>query len=140
MTPGDGQDLLARFKSAREQRDPDAMLGLFAEACVYHIDPFTPPLDGSTTIRAHWNDLAAEQVRVDFDAERMWVSGRTVLASWHAAFTRSTTAERMRVRGFSALELDGEGLIARMRDWPISQVVGLDSGHESAESPDQTGE
>lgn len=128
LTPGDGQDLLARFKTAREERDPDAMLELFADACVYHTDPFAEPLDGSTAIRAYWNDVAAEQVRVDFDAERIWVSGRTVLASWHAAFTRTKADERVRVRGFSTLELDDDGLIARMRDWPSTRVVGIDGG------------
>jgi len=137
LTPGDGQDLLARFKSAREDRDPDAMLELFAQACVYHPDPFAEALDGEIAIRAHWNDVAAEQVRVDFDAERIWVSGRTVLASWHAAFTRVATGERERVRGFSTLELDDHGLIARMRDWPTSRIVGIDSGPEPSGASDQ---
>lgn len=140
LTPGDGQDLLARFKSAREVRDPDAMMELFADSCVYHPDPFEGPLDGEIAIRAHWNDVAAEQLRVDFDAERVWVSGRTVLASWHAAFTRVASAERVRVRGFSTLELDADGLIARMRDWPTSRIVGIDSGHQPSGASGQTGE
>ena len=66
------------------------------------------------------------QTHVEFDAERVWVSGPTVLASWHAAFTRRTTAERVRQRGFMTLELDEAGLIARFREWSVDRTVGVD--------------
>ena len=137
LTPGDGQDLFARFKRAWEKRDPDAMLALYRDDAEYQTDPFTPPLTGANAIRQHWNTIAAEQVHVDFDAERVWVSGRTVLASWHAAFTLEATAERIRVRGFSSIELDDEGLIARMRQWPVTRGVGTDSRHAPSGAFDQ---
>ena len=88
--------------------------------------PFEPPLSGANAIRTYWNDTAASQTHVEFDAERVWVSGPTVLASWHAAFTRRTTAERVRQRGFMTLELDDAGLVARFREWSIDRTVGLD--------------
>lgn len=136
LTPGDGQDVLAQFKRAREGRDVDAMLEFFAEEAEYRSDPFEAPLQGSLAIREHWNRVAAEQAHVDFDAERVWVSGRTVLASWHAAYTRHDTADRIRVRGFSTIELDDGGSIARMRDWPLAREVGPDTKFES-ETGDQ---
>jgi uncharacterized protein (TIGR02246 family) len=129
LTPGDGQDLLERFKQAWEKRDPDAMLELYAEDAEYRVDPFAAPLEGANAIRAHWNDVVAEQAHIEFDAERVWVSGRTVLASWHAAVTRRATAERIRIRGFSTLELDDDGRVARMRQWPVERVVGVDSSY-----------
>ena len=61
--------------------------------------------------------------------ELLLVSGRTVLSSWHAAYTQRTDAERIRLRGFSTMELDAGGLIARQRDWPVSRSVGIDSRH-----------
>jgi ketosteroid isomerase-like protein len=130
LTPGDGQDLLARFKQAWERRDPDAMLELFADGAEHRLDPFAPPLEGQNALREHWNRVAAEQDHIEFDAERVWVSGRTVLASWHVALTRRATAERVRVRAFSSMELDDDGLIRRMRDWPVQQVVGIDSSYK----------
>ena len=129
LTPGDGQDLFARFKQAREQRDPDAMLELYAEEATYDPDPFAPSLEGANAIRGHWNDIVAQQVHVDVDAERIWVAGRTVLVSWHAAFTRMATAVRVCVRGFSTMELDDAGSILRMRDWSRTQDVGIDRVH-----------
>jgi hypothetical protein len=91
-------------------------------------------------IREHWNAIAAEQLHIDFDAEHIWVVGRTVLASWHVAFTRDATAERVRVRGFSTLGLDGSGRIARMRDWTVMRVVGSDSSHQPDRTHEQSGE
>jgi len=140
LTPGDGQDILARFKLAREGRDPDLMLELCAPDVEYHADPFAAPMRGALAVREHWNRIAAEQVHVDFDAERVWVVGRTVLASWHGAFTRRASGERVRVRGFSTLELDEEGLIARMREWPAWRLVGRDAGAAADDPPQQTGE
>ena len=126
LTPGDGQDLLARFKAAWERRDPDRAVALFAEDAEYRFDPFEPPLVGHNAIREYWNEAAASQANVEFDAERVWAVNRTVLASWHAAFTRRASAERVRYRGFMTLELDDAGLVSRFREWAISRSVGVD--------------
>ena len=129
MTPGDGQDLFARFKRAWEERDPDAMMELFSDDAEYRSDPFMEPLMGLVAVREHWNGVVAAQDHIEFDAERVWVSGRTVLGSWHVALTERATAERVRVRGFSTMELDDHGRIVRMREWPVRRVVGIDSSY-----------
>lgn len=127
LTHGDAQDLLAKLQRGWEGRDPDAILALFTDDAEFRHDPFAQPLSGSNPIRAHWNDTVARQVHVEFEAERVWVSGSTVLASWHGAHTRRSTGERIRQRGFMTLELDDGGLIARLRLWPAERVVGTDS-------------
>ena len=139
LTPGDGQDLFARFKRAREERDADAMLELYADDADYRIDPFTEPMTGLNAIREHWNGVVATQDHVEFDAERVWVSGRTVLGSWLMALTERATADRIRVRGFSTMEVDDQGRIRRMRDWPIRRVVGIDSSYRKR-TASETGE
>ena len=127
LTPGDGQDVFARFKEAWQRRDVDQMLALFREDAEYRPDPFEPPLVGDIAIREYWTGVAATQANVEFDVERIWVTGRTVLANWHVAFTRRTTAERIRQRGFTTLELDEVGLVARSRAWVVARTVGTDS-------------
>jgi ketosteroid isomerase-like protein len=127
LSPGEGQDLLARLKRAREERDPDAMLELLRDDAEVRLDPFEPPLAGSLAIREHLVRWAANHANVEFDAERTWVSGRTVLTSWHGAVTRRETAERVRERGFMTLELDAEGLVERMREWTLARTVGRDA-------------
>jgi len=54
-----------------------------------------------------------------------------VLGSWHVALTERATADRVRVRGFSTVELDDHGRIARMREWPVRRVVGVDSSYRN---------
>jgi len=112
LTPGAGQDLVDRFKRAWERLDVDAAVALFSDDAEYRVDPFEATLTGANAIRAYWNDVAASQTHVEFDAERVWVSGPTVLASWHAAFT--------------TLELDEAGLVTRFREWAIERTVGVD--------------
>jgi ketosteroid isomerase-like protein len=127
LTHGDGQDLLAAFKRGWEKRDPDTILALFARNAEYRDEPFEEPLSGSNAIRALWNEICARQAHIEVDAERIWVSGRSVLASFHAAYTLRATAERRRVRGFMTFELDEDGLVERYRCWPAERAVGTDS-------------
>lgn len=127
FTHGDAQDLLAAFKRGWERRDPDLVLELFDAAAEYRPDPYSPPLTGANQIRAHWNDIAAGQANVEFDAERIWLAGSSVLTSYHAAYTRRANGERVRVRGFMTFELDAAGKVERFRAWPTERSVGTDS-------------
>ncbi len=136
---GDGQDILERYKRAREARDVDAAMELYAADAEHRDDPFREPHQGSNAIRAMWNDIATNEVNVEFDAERIWVAGRTVLAAWHAAYTDATNGDRVRLRGFATLELDGAGLVERLREWPVSKVVGQDGTYTATGGPQRGG-
>ena len=127
LTHGDAQDILETLKLAWERRDVDLAVSIFSEEAEYREDPFAEPIRGSNGIRAAWNEFAATTAHVEFDAERIWVVERTILASWHAAYTRRTNAERVRVRGFLTAEVDGEGKITRWREWWHMRTVGTDS-------------
>ena len=126
LSHGEAQDLLAAFKGAWERRAPDEIIDLFDVNAEYRPDPFAEPLQGLNAIRALWNDMATTQAHVEFDAERIWVSGTTVLASWHAAYTRRASSERVRVRGFMTMEMNEAEprRVQRMKQWPIERVVG----------------
>ena len=53
LTPGDGQDVLARLKTRLERRDPDARAWrCSAEDAECDPDPFEPSLRGANAIRA----------------------------------------------------------------------------------------
>jgi hypothetical protein len=127
FTHGDAQDLLARYKRAWEQRDVDLALSLFDAGAEFRFDPFEPPLSGVNAIRAWWNATVAAIDNVDFDLERIWLAGETVLASFHAGWTERATAERTRTRGFLTFELGPDGLVRRLRDWSRTKSVGTDT-------------
>ena len=138
LSHGEAQDLLEAYKRAWENRDPDAAVELFSPEAEYREDPFEEPLRGANAIRAYWNEAAAAQVHLEFDPERIWVSGRTVLASWHAAFTRRATAQRVRLRGFMTLEVDERGKVWRFREWWHRREVGIDGTVAPASRPGTT--
>jgi hypothetical protein len=127
LTHGDAQDILETLKRGWEARDPDTVMGLFRDDADYREHPFSEPLLGANAIRRRWNEICATQASINFEPERIWVSGNTVLASWHAAFTRRSNGERVRQRGFMTLELDDDAIVWRFRQWPLEQVVGTDS-------------
>jgi limonene-1,2-epoxide hydrolase len=141
LTHGDAQDLLAAFKEGWERRAPDLIVELFTSDAEYRPHPFVDPLQGLNAIRALWNEIAATQAHVEFDAERIWVSGATVLASWHAAYTARATSERFRVRGFMTMEINESSPIRvqRLKQWPIERVVGTDSMHAAEEGSNDGG-
>jgi hypothetical protein len=126
LTPGDGQDLFARLKTATEQRDVDLAVSLFRSDAEYRPDPFEDAHVGSNAIRDVWNEAVAARANAELEAEQVWVVGSTVLARWHGAYTRRSDAQRVRQRGFLTLELDEERLIARMREWTLTREVGVD--------------
>jgi SnoaL-like protein len=130
LTPGDGQDLLAAYKRAWERRDVELAISLYAGDAEHRDHPFRDPYVGSNAIRTMWNDIAANEAHVEFDAERVWVVGRTVLSSWHGAYTDRTNGDRVRIRGFMTIEVNNERKITRLREWPVSRVVGKDSTYD----------
>ena len=118
---------MARYKRAWERRDVDLALSLFAADAEFRADPFEAPAIGANAIRAWWNATVAGIDHVELDIERSWVSGETVLASYHGAWTERTSAERVRARGFLTVELGSDGLIGRMRIWSRTMAVGTDA-------------
>jgi SnoaL-like domain len=130
LTHGDAQDLLAAWKRGWETRNPDLIVDLFDKDADYRPAPFVEPLVGVNAIRRLWNEIAAGQTNVDFDAENIWVAGRTVLVSWHAAYTIAASGERVRVYGFTTMELNEQGLVTRLRQWPVERMVGRDATHK----------
>ena len=126
-THGDAQDLLARYKRAWERRDVELAMELFTDDAEFRFDPLEPALEGANAIRGWWNETVAGIAHVDFDAERIWLSGDTVLASFHAAWTEQSGAGRIRSRGFLTFELAPDGRVHRFREWSRGKTVGIDS-------------
>lgn len=126
LTHGDAQDLMETYKQGWERRDVDLAMSLYRADAEYRESPFEPPLAGANAIRAMWNDIAANEAHVEFDVENLWAIGTTVLGSFHAAYTDRTTGERVRLRGFMTMEVDDGLHVRRLREWTLSEVVGMD--------------
>jgi ketosteroid isomerase-like protein len=110
-------DLLERYGTAWAAFDGDARVALFTDDAEYHGDPFGAPLVGHNALRAFLLGSAEAQRDVDFTVERHWVSGSTVLAAWHASWTRRVEGDLMRRAGFLTAEVARDGRIERFHEW-----------------------
>lgn len=110
-------DLLEAYGRAWETFDGDAWVAIFTDDAEYHEDPFGEPLVGHNALRAYLLDASASQRDVEFTTERHWVSGTTILAAWHASFTRRSSGRLVRMAGFMTAEVAPDGRIARFREW-----------------------
>ncbi len=110
-------DLLEAYGRAWETFDGDAWVAIFTNEAEYHEDPFGAPLVGHNALRAYLLDASASQRDVEFTVERHWVSGDTVLAAWHATFTRRASGQLVRMAGFMTAEVAPDGRVSRFREW-----------------------
>jgi ketosteroid isomerase-like protein len=116
-----GHDLLDALVEARMRYDGDAFTALFAEEAEASLDPFTPLLAGHNALRAYLLEAAEAERHYDLAVERHWVSGDTVLAAWHASWTRRTDDSKVRQAGFLLAEVGGDGRIVRLRLWTVTR-------------------
>jgi hypothetical protein len=116
-----GHDLLDGWTRARMAYDGDALTALFAEAGELALDPFAAALAGHNALRAYLLEAAEAERHYDLVIERHWVSGDTVLAAWHASWTRRADEAKVRQAGFLAAEVGEDGRIARLRLWTVTR-------------------
>jgi len=116
-----GHDLLEAFARARIAHDGDALTALFSPDAEFTPDPFATPITGHNGLRAYLLAAAGAERGYDLAIERHWVSGDTVLAAWHASWTRSADAAKVRQAGFLSAEVGGDGRIVRLRDWAVTR-------------------
>jgi len=110
-------DLLERYGRAWEAFDGDSWTDLFTDDVTYQEDPFEAPIVGHNAVRAYLLEGSERQKDVEFTIERHWVSGSTVLTSWHASYVGRSNDARVRLAGFLTMDVADDGRIARLREW-----------------------
>jgi hypothetical protein len=121
LTYARGYDLLEALVRARRACDGDGYTDLFTEEAEVVLDPFAAPLVGHNALRAYLNDAAVAERWFDLAIERHWVSGSTVLAAWHASWTRIADEAKIRQAGFLSAEVGEDGRIGRLKLWTVSR-------------------
>lgn len=112
----DAADFLVRFAAALTAFVGDDWVALFSDDAEYHADPFVAPVVGHNGLRALLLERAAREAQPEFEIQRHWVSGATILAEWHASAVDRTGGQRVRSAGFSTFEMQ-HGRCARYRQW-----------------------
>ncbi len=83
--------LLATLTTAWQTFDGDTFTSLFADRAEVSLDPFGAPMVGHNDLRAMLLENSREQDQVEITVERHWVSGTTVLASFHVSLIERAT-------------------------------------------------
>ena len=81
-------------------------------------------------------EAADAERHYDLAIERHWVSGDTVLAAWHASWTRRRrTSAKVRQAGFLSAEMGEDGRIGRLRLWTVARehLAGWEGGPMAGE-------
>lgn len=121
LTYAEAFDLLGRLVDARSRYDGDLLVEQFAESCEVVLDPFGSTLVGHNALRAYLNDAAEAERWFDLAIERHWVSGSSVLAAWHASWTRVADEAKVRQAGFLSAEMGEDGRMTRLKLWTVSR-------------------
>jgi hypothetical protein len=121
ITYAEGYDLLRALVRARIRYDGESYAALFTEDAEMVLDPFLPPLAGHNDLRAYLLAAADAERYFDLAIERHWVSGDTVLAAWHASWTRTADAAKVRQAGFLSAEGGEDGRIVRLKQWAVTR-------------------
>jgi len=118
MNPESVRAWLDGYGAAWEERDPEAVIRLFAEDTTYQETPFSQPMRGRDAIRQYWSRaVAAYQEQVRFGCEILAVSGLTAIAHWWASFVRISSKTRVSLDGVFLLTFDEAGLCRELREW-----------------------
>ncbi len=121
LTYAEAFDLLGRLVDARSRYDGDLLVEQFTESCEVALDPFESALVGHNALRAYLNDAAVAEQWFDLAIERHWVSGSSVLAAWHASWTRVADEAKVRQAGFLSAEMGEDGRMTRLKLWTVSR-------------------
>ncbi|MBD3166948.1 hypothetical protein GF324_10140 [bacterium] len=108
---------LARYKSAWEERDPQAATALFAHDARYYETPFSEPFTGHDGIRRYWEEVPHYQRNIRFDYTILAVEGIFGYSHWSATFERIQSGEAVRLDGILQVEMNEDGLCTDFREW-----------------------
>jgi steroid delta-isomerase-like uncharacterized protein len=130
MATTEVEQLLERWPVAWSSHDPERVLALFADDCVFEDVTFAVVSRGREELRGFVGGVFAAIPDVSFEVTSRLVDGRRAALEWVMAGTHrgdlpgmAATGERFSVRGSTILEL-GAGAIRRESDsWDAATVM-----------------
>lgn len=103
------------FLEAFNRHDLDAIMGFFADDCVFYMPRGEKPRGdrfvGKDAVRAGLAQRFEGIPDVHYGDDRHWVCGDAGVSEW--TLTGSTSGQQLEVRGIDLLEFDRDGKITR---------------------------
>jgi uncharacterized protein (TIGR02246 family) len=109
---------LEGYRSAWEERDPEAVISLFAEDATYQETPFSQPMRGRESIRQYWSRaVVSYQEQIRFGYEVLAITEVSAIAHWWASFVRISSKTQVSLDGVFLLTFDKAGRCQELREW-----------------------
>lgn len=108
---------LDAYGHAWQERDPDAIAGLFTEDATYQWGPFGRRLRGRVMIREAWAEALETQANVAFSYEVLTASARGGIARWSCELDDPVNRVQIHLEGIFRLAFDEQGLCRSFEEW-----------------------
>lgn len=102
----DIEDFNARWLKAWSAKDVPALLGFYAEDCVYKDNQTAAGITGHEALRAYLTGLFAAMPPTTYTPDETWPIAGGYCGRWYADMGEGGSAGRM--RGFDLVILDGD--------------------------------
>lgn len=110
------EKIIATYKEAWENQDPELILAIFEEGATYQEGPFAAKLSGHSAIKTYWErKVVSEQKNVRFELKRILVDGYSSVVEWTAEFDDTVKKEHVFLYEVAFLEIHN-GKISSLRE------------------------
>lgn len=118
------QSLIAKYKDAWEQQDPDAILEIFTPDAVYRERVLGEPYRGHNQIKEYWQTRVVDgQANIQFKLMSLYIDKNTMIAEWDAVFDDRVQSLRKHMLEVAIMEVRGEK-IESLREYWSSEILG----------------
>jgi uncharacterized protein (TIGR02246 family) len=117
------QSLIAKYKDAWEQQDPDAILEIFTPDAVYRERVLGEPYRGHSQIKGYWQTRVVDgQANIQFKLMSLYIDKNTMIAEWDVVFDDRVQNLRKHMLEVAIMEVQGEK-IESLREYWSSEIL-----------------
>lgn len=112
---------LNKLGKAWEEKNPQAILPLFADKFEYYETPYKKPYTTKEGLIKLWQEVPDSQKDIKFGFDIITVTNNMAIAHWQATFTRIKQNKKAVLDGIFLVKLNGQGLATLFRQWWVAK-------------------
>ena len=112
-----GRSLIDTFGAGWSTCNIGLLMSVYTPDAVFVETPFTPPLNGTDSIRGYWNEVPYNHSEISFSSGEIYGAGPWFSTEFKCVFRRRRTGEWVEARGAIFCETEGEGISEMRMYW-----------------------
>jgi len=108
---------LDSYSRAWENRDPQVYADPFTDDAIYHVNPFSEPLHGRSSILDYWINVIHSRDQIQFNYEILAVTQDTGIAQWWVSFVSIPSKAQVKLDGIFVVSLTEKKRCRVFRQW-----------------------